>query len=78
MLIRNRTVRDALEFTALSGSPFYERFPQFPQAVQRKKKEAKKKESGCYYHLPNSPLNPRREYYKGNAGPKAQQGWLLT
>ena len=60
-MIRNRTVREALQFTAPSGSTDFHSFHRPP----KKEKRSKKERNGCYYDLSNSPLTPEGEYYKG-------------
>ena len=59
-MIRNRTVREALQFTVPSSTDFHS-FHRPP----KKEKRSKKERNGCYYYLSNSPLAPMGEYYKG-------------
>jgi hypothetical protein len=65
-LIRNRTVRDELQFTAPGSSPGQVRISTVSTGRQRKKKEAKKKEMAATTIYPIPPLTPEGEYYKGS------------
>jgi len=60
-VIRNRTVREALQFTAPRSSTDFHSFHRPP----KKEKRSKKERNGCYYYRSNSPLTPEGEYYKG-------------
>ena len=68
-MIRNRTVREALQFTAPSGSTDFHSFHRPP----KKEKRSKKERNGCYYYRSNSPLTPEGEYYKGRYRVRLQQ-----